>query len=119
MERDMNLIREILLFLIKEGNGNTGYAGKIEINDYERDKILYNVKLLADANFIELGSPMMGGNIRILKITNKGHDFIDSIENKYIWDEVKNDINEKGFMNASLDIIKDFADKVIRNKLDL
>ena len=47
------------------------------------------------------------------------HDFLDNIKNEYIWDEVKNKIKENGLIGASVDVIKDLANQIIRKKIGM
>lgn len=55
----------------------------------------------------------------LVRLTMSGHSYLENIRNKYIWLEVKRDMELKGVKETSIDIIKDFANKFIRKKLDL
>ncbi len=120
MKRNMDLIRDLLIFIEDTiTSGNQLFDGYIEIEGYTQDEILYHYHLLKDYNFVVYGSENMGGEVSFSRLTAKGHDFLDNIRNEYIWDEIKNNVAEKGVATASLDIIKDFANKFIRKKMDL
>lgn len=55
----------------------------------------------------------------LVRLTMSGHSYLENIRNKYIWLEVKRDMELKGVKETSIDIIKDFSNKFIRKKLDL
>ena len=52
-------------------------------------------------------------------MTWSGNDLLENIKNEYIWDEVKNKIKENGLIGASVDVIKDLANQIIRKKIGM
>ena len=137
MKRDMDTIREILMFfeeteeikynkfssesynLFEQGAKYGSLAKIMSDGDKEKEKRLdYNFIQLINAGYINVLNPEQDYPI-VNSLTWEGHDFLDNIKNKYIWDELNNQINEKGMIGASIDIIKDMANKIARNKLGL
>lgn len=56
---------------------------------------------------------------RITNLTSAGYDFADSVRNQCVWDEVMEDIKEKGLPSVTLDIAKKLLDKAIRKRLNI
>lgn len=90
-ERDMNRLRNILLF-IKE---NVRPGGEISKPVPEID--MYHLHLLVDAGFIQCNiKPFKGGYlISKVYINNAGHDFYDSIKDKEVWNKVEEEVEKK------------------------
>ncbi|WP_404443478.1 DUF2513 domain-containing protein [Sutcliffiella horikoshii] len=108
MKRDMELIRTILIS-IEENNSQMGWID-LDIPEYEDDMISYHVELLNNAGFIEAVdlSSMDGYEWKPKKITWNGHEFLDSIKNDTVWNEVKEQVKEKGG-NISFEVLKALA----------
>lgn len=119
MQRDMDLIRQMVLAAEAHPNG---FVGKLEIAGYTEEQIGYHAYLLDDSG------PAVGGKRTTLRftspdyiirhLTSSGHDFAESSRSEYIWDEVREDIKKKGLASASIDVIKKLLDKQIRKRLE-
>lgn len=87
MKRDMDLIREIMLWL-EENN-----RGEPEIPERTSEEIGYHCHLLMQAGFIKAAdSSCMDDELPQaipLSVTWPGHEFIDSSRDKSIWKSVK------------------------------
>lgn len=79
MKRDHKLVHKVLQFV--EDNGQEHFKGRILIEGYERDDIIYHLKLLVDGGFIRLGSETLN-NSGILLLSWKGCDYLDQIRSR-------------------------------------
>lgn len=119
MKLNIDLLRKILMYIENNSNGYE-YLSNIELDDYTKTEIIYHIRLLLDGGFIV--GEILGLNekkIRVHRMTLKGHQYLESIREKYIWEEVKRQLELKGLKNVSLDILKDFSNKLIRDKLGI
>lgn len=120
MKRDIELIRKMVLFIEDHPSGRA--PGRISIPGYTPEEIGYHSYLLVDSGLahgtsIETGdSP--GPIYRILRLTSLGHDFAASARTQYIWDEVVEDMRQKGMVAATIDILKKALDARIRKHLN-
>lgn len=121
MKLDLNLLRLILLYIEENADDyNHIYIKEPIIDGYTLNEIIYHVKLLIDGEYII--AEMVGINenkVRVRRLTLKGHEYLENIKNKYIWDEIRKDLELKGFKNVSIEILKEYTNKVIKNKLGL
>ncbi|MGO8899723.1 MAG: DUF2513 domain-containing protein [Isosphaeraceae bacterium] len=119
MKRNMDLIRKMVLLI---EDHPTGWAPEVKMEGYTADQIGYHSYLLVDsglavgANLTDSGDS--GPCYSIMHLTSAGHDFADSARNQYVWNEVTEDIKEKGLPSVTLDILKKMLDKAIRKRLD-
>lgn len=118
MKLNHELLRDIMMYIESNGNGRPVYD--VKILGYTENEIVYHFQKLIEANLINgeiLG--FQGNRLRFTSLTWNGHEYIENIKTDYIWNEIKRDIELKGLTNTSIDIIKDYANKLIRNKLGL
>lgn len=122
MKRDLELIRNMLLFI--EGQG---LDVRLEVNDFlglnpSRDIIAYHLYLLANAGYIECTQlPVLGTRYpkTIVKwLTPAGCDYLDSVRDASVWNKTKEKLVAVGGQ-ASLDIVKDLAVHVARSFLGI
>ena len=109
MKRDMDLIRRILLRVEEEGN-NRGRVVIESIEGYDEDLVLYNVKLLVGAGYLNAAGTSAGVYL-IRDITWEGHDFLDSVRNRAVWRKVHEKLGPS-FNQVSVSVIKALADKM-------
>lgn len=105
MKRDIELMRKILL-LLESGIKNQNNT----IEGYSSEQIKYHKALLVEADFVK-GTVLdshteIPADVRILKITMIGHDFIDAITNDTNWNKVKDFLKDSG-KQVTVDSIKD------------
>jgi hypothetical protein len=126
MSRDLELIRKLLFFfdakptpihVTMDQLKSEGFAA------YEDATLGYHLVLLYDAGCIR-AEPMKTSTGRVymvlpFELTWEGHELLDKIRNQFIWDEVLNTAKEKGFVNASVDVLKKLADAAIRRRLGI
>ena len=98
MKRNMDLIRDILLFA--EAQSDPWFARTTEIEDWSQAAIIYNTALCGDAGFLEgHDDSMMGPNGAdwyVARLTYAGHEFLDSIRSDTVWSKVKARAKEQG-----------------------
>ncbi len=112
VKRDMDLIKKIMLEIQSESFNNT-------IQGYEEQQVLYHVKLLINANFVDgrcyddnsTPKPSIVGVI-VRDLTWQGHDFLDVLKD----DSKFNTIKDLG-KSLSLEAIKSALNQVIQNIL--
>ena len=119
MKRDMDLIRDILLYIEKSSDPD-GVSG-IEISGYNSHEITYHVNLLIQAGLITADvQTFSGGHIRIsfAQLTWPGHEFLNATRDNTVWKKVKGEISEKGG-SFTFDIVKALATEILSGRLNL
>jgi hypothetical protein len=106
MQRDMDLVREIL-FQVERDNSDPLKPVEVEVEGYSDVQINYHVMLLAEAGLIEAeDASTLGGSEWIPKrLTWHGHEFLEAARSDTIWREAK----DRTLQNAgglSLDVLK-------------
>lgn len=109
MVRNWEIIRSILLRLENSDTPNVHINSNsfIEFNEQE---VAYNMRLLDEAGYIEakiLNSSDGSGKILAAlatRLTNAGHDLLDTIRNDTVWVKVKDK-----FANSGLDMTFDLV----------
>lgn len=109
MVRNWEIIRSILLRLENSDTPNLHINSNsfIEFNEQE---VAYNMRLLDEAGYIEakiLNSSDGSGKILAAlatRLTNAGHDLLDTIRNDTVWVKVKDK-----FANSGLDMTFDLV----------
>lgn len=119
MKRDLDLIRNIL-FAIEDSNSIDAALtlnGLAQLHQ-DQDLILYHVFLLNDAGLIIGIIDETAPYISIARLTNEGHDYLDTIRDDSIWKQTKNTLsNISG--SASLEVVKVIASKLALTFLGL
>ena len=120
MKRDMDLIRAMVL---AANDHPHGFLGRMVIDGFTPESIGYHAYLLVDSGMAVGTNRTCMGNAgpmwELSKLTSAGHDYIDSIQSDYIWNEVKSEIQKKGLVSAGLDVMKKITDKLIRQRLEI
>ncbi|MDD3468237.1 MAG: DUF2513 domain-containing protein [Campylobacterales bacterium] len=123
MKRDMDLLREIMLYLEEK----LDYAASDSIDSFPMsddlsytsdeayNKMAYHIQLLLDDGLIDARKLSMGGinKYLILTITSKGHDFIDTLRDSKVWEYTKEKVKSIGGFTVALllDVGKDYLKK--------
>lgn len=136
MQRDMELIRAILLDLEGRSPGvdprNFGYACEkvaAQLN-VDADKLQYHLALLFDAKLID-GCALRGldpapnkakrvdsdyvFHVMPRHLTWEGHEFLDSVRDAEVWSKTKEAASSFG--SYGLDMLKDLAKGFIKTKI--
>lgn len=124
MELDKDLVRDLLLELeVKETSSS---MSQVEIDNFanresvEIDKVLYTIKKLEEADFINAKISYASDKVywyHISSITYKGHEFLDSIRDPAIWKSTKETASK--ITGVSLTILSQIATSLIKQQLGL
>lgn len=87
MKRDFELIRTVLLVL-EEQAGASGYLAPGEIQGYPVETVAHHFRLLAEARLIE-AEPRGGELWFAQRLTWQGHEFLDAIRRRPVWNRMK------------------------------
>jgi hypothetical protein len=122
MKRDLDLLRDIMIYLEENlAPGENIQSTDISLydgSDEEYKKLSEHIKLLIEDGLIETSKPMMMKGFAIfmiLRITSKGHDFLDALRNDTVWNNTKEKMKEIGgfTLGIALDIAKGYLAKLI------
>jgi len=112
MKRDMELIR---LLLLEQELGEA----LPELSTYTEEAVLYNYKIMADAELIEARfHPDKGvpANAIIYRLTWAGHDFLDSSRDSKIWKLAKEQILKPG-ASWTFSLLVEWLKQEARNRI--
>lgn len=117
MERDLDLVRKILLQIERSPHG---YVDGVQIEGYSAEEIGYHAHLLLEANLITavvrkahgLPSPYAMPT----SLTWAGHEFLDVIKKDSIWEKGKNAIL-KHSEGLAVSVFQEWAKSEILNLL--
>jgi Hypothetical protein (DUF2513) len=121
MNRDMDLVRELLLFVERDPrlNGTAWMsprnAEEMGITGHSIEEINYHLTMLVEAGFL-LGR--IGPNYpAISRMTWQGHEFLDDIKDVGIWEKTKARLD--GLPSVALTVVAEIAKAEIKKKLGL
>lgn len=124
MERDLSLIRELLLRIKKMPDRGKG----LDLNNegYSKTTVIYNLGLAINVGLVD-GTVgwLQGGSDRyiatVMSLTWEGHDFLDSVRQEDVWKKTQERAENAGHKIAhiSLDLVKEVAISVIKSQLGL
>lgn len=86
MQRDMDLIRAILLEVEK---CRSLEGCRIEIPGRTHEELYYNGKLAQEAGFIEARFLPGSADFHVSRLTYDGHEFLDAARNDTLWAKAK------------------------------
>jgi hypothetical protein len=120
MKRDMELVRQLMLFLEVQVNPS---RCRIEIDEVPEHKVNYHLALLIEADLIdgEIGSamgenPALPNYVRVHRITWLGHEFIDNFRSEQVWNTIKSEFKELSFSSLT-EIGKQLIEGYAKNKI--
>lgn len=118
MQRDIDLIREILLEVEKK-DAPTGWID-IEIDDYSKEQVSYHVKLLAEAGYLEAKdlTTKYEFDWKPVNLTWEGHDFLDAARDNTIWNKAKKNLGNK-IVSTSFEVLKSLLVSLSKQELGL
>jgi hypothetical protein len=106
MKRDMNLIREILLWAEKQEHGRL--QGNPNIEGFSDEEIGYHVSLMEQAGLVKAfdmtSMADKSPNFILLEITWLGHEFLDASRDNKIWKKAK-EVIIKPTVSISFDLL--------------
>lgn len=116
MQRDMDLVRQILLEV--EQKIGALDAKEIEIEGAEPNTVNYHVGLLVDAGLLRAENVTSMGRLEYLVqgLTWEGHEFLDASRNSQIWEKAKAVWTEKS-LTLPFEVMKVFLAQLIKESL--
>lgn len=122
MKRDLDLIRDILLY-IEEAEQYPICSDDIEIPEATEEMISFHMQLLSDAGFIDYFDMTACGNgnlvtYQINRLTMSGCDYLDGIRDDGIWKSVKAQLGIAA-CSATLEVVKSVATAIILGKIGI
>ena len=112
---DLDLIRELLLLIEGETNGRKAFTYshyRKLLPSYSPASVDYHLKYLLDSCYVE------GEHWRyVIDITPIGREYLNSVRNAKIWQQVKEKIHPLG--GIALDIVADVGKSFIAHQLGL
>jgi hypothetical protein len=121
MKKNWEIIREILLRLEEASTPNTVLNAK-DIPHYSDQEVAYNIRLLKEAGFIvgNISESSTGnGHIDVAlarRLTDAGHQLIETMRNDTIWSKVKDKFAKKG-IEMSFDLVLAYGKKAMEASL--
>ena len=120
MQRDMDLIREILIKveLLQLRPGEKRAIGVLELNAAPEDynAVFDNLRLAVDGGLIDTTSDFgMDGRIGVRGLSFAGADFLDKVREPENWSATKSIAAKVG--SFSMDVLKAAASSVVETKL--
>ena len=116
---EASVIRNIL-FTIENSNSIDASLTLNSLSKLHQDQelILYHVFLLDDAGFIIGIFDETAPYVSITRLTNEGHDYLDTIRDDSVWKQTKSTLG-KISGSASLEVVKTIASKLALTFLGL
>ena len=114
MERDMDLIRQILFAV--EG----GAIGRVQIEQYDETAVTYHVRMLIEAGYLSGTHSRDSGGItaNFSHMTWQGHDFIDAARDDERWKKAQSVVKEKGG-SVAIDVLKQLLSSMVKQAIGL
>jgi hypothetical protein len=120
MQRSMGLIREILLQMETHPDGNFGKIPNVE--GFSAEQIGYHVYLMVDGGLVQgIDTTSINPASPSFIPTNiswQGHEFLDAVRDKNVWDRVSATAQAKGG-SLSFEVLKALAVQMIKSGLGL
>ena len=121
MQRDMDLIRQILFKMEDHSGGFAPHNMEID-GDYTPDQIGYHIWLLGDAGLMKVSDvTSMGSDAPQaipINLTWEGHDFIAAARSDTIWAHAKEKAKSVGGA-LSLGVFKQLLDSLVKHQLGI
>jgi hypothetical protein len=120
MKRDMNLVREILIWTENNEHGRVGKNPEIE--GYSEEEIGYHVYIMDQAGLLKavdmtsLNDPSPSATL--IELTWHGHEFLDAAKDDTIWAKAKNTLF-KTTTSITFDLLLEWLKAEGRNRLGL
>lgn len=121
MKRDWEIIRAILLRLEEAPTANTILRPDLMLG-YPEQEVAYNMRLLSQAGYVEgkfLESKSGNGAINaaiVSRLTNSGHELLDTIRNDSVWGKTKDTFKSKG-LDMTFDLVMSVGKRIMEAML--
>ncbi len=114
MERDMDLIRLILMQIEKDYR-STAIHG-LKIDGYDKETVAYHCKILSEAGLISAYKGHYASNelynFSVGSLTWAGHDYLEKVRDNTRWAKIKGIIKDKA-LPITIEVVKMLADGLI------
>ena len=123
MKRDLDLLRAILI-KIESLEPSYGIMRLHTFHELCDDDVVLSlhIQLLRDTGFIEVTDSLyaddMVQDFLISRITFAGYDYLDTVRNESIWNEIKQKISTIGG-SVSIDVIKSIGVAIVKQHLGI
>ena len=120
MERNMDLIRDILLKVAADPELDGSCFKIFNTADFEghsQEEIAYHVDLLFEADFVKGVATLDAPAPAISRLTWEGHEFADNIRDPGVWANVKERI--KGLPGVAITVLAQLALAEMKKRLHL
>lgn len=115
MKRDMDLIRAILLRIESDDDVSV---------DCEDEKLAFHLLLLTEEDFVRgiavpealTGPPQIQQTMSYVRLTARGHDFLDAIRDETVWRKTQEKVASVGG-GVSISILVAIATEFLKQKL--
>lgn len=117
MTRNWEIIREVLLRL-ESINTPNAYVNANSFDGLPEQEVAYNMRLLSEAGYIDariMASSSGDGKINAalaIRLTNAGHDLLDTMRNDSVWNKVKEKFTSNG-IEMTFDLVVSVGKKII------
>lgn len=120
MKRDMNLVREILIWTENQEHGRV--SGNPKIEGYAEEEVAYHVHLMEQAHLVKaFDTTSMADKSPqaiLIELTWDGYEFLDAARDETIWVKAKNTIFTTT-KNITFDILLEWLKAEARRGLGL
>lgn len=108
MERDMELVKRILLAL----EDRNDYREEFRMPSEDQTRLMYHLKIMEQAGLVEKTFHPAGDNLTWIyaSITWDGQEFLESIKNDKVWNKIISKVKDEG-ANLPFAVIKSLAIK--------
>ena len=117
VQRDMDLIRELLLRIEQDPRTNGKEWVQVDWTgmNHSQEEIAYHLGILVQADLIRAN--VTGSMPMVSSLTWDGHEFLDNIKDVGVWRQVK--VRIAGLPGLALPVIAKIAEAEIMKKLGL
>ena len=120
MKRDLNLVREILLWATAQEAA--GLDGNPSLPGYTEDEIAHHVHLMWQARLVDAlditTNNSAGPSALLTSVTWAGHDFIDAARDNTIWNKTKSKVLASG-LSFTFELLKEVLVSAAKGPLGL
>lgn len=120
MRRDKDLIRELLLQLEQLDVHHLSYEylhlGRLKVEGFSDEEILYHLTLMHEARLFETTGKQPNDGYLFKRLTNAGHDLLDSIRDPAVWTQTKKAAEGAG--GFTIELLGDLAKGFIRKQIE-
>jgi hypothetical protein len=118
MKRDMQIVRDILVF-IEDDESPDGPPAGIQLHQHDADAVDYNLQLLIDAGLVngEIHRYIGGAQSHYIRgLTMQGHDFAQALRNETVWNRLKTALGSE-LGGASLKVLATVAVELMKDQV--